>query len=158
MATMSNKRKAVAGGGAIIAMVAAFLAPHEGLRTRAYYDPAHILTICYGETQGVKPGMVKTADECKADLEKRIPDYLGPVDAMMPGLPDNRRIAYTDFAYNAGVGLLKKSRIPALEKAGQWTAACNELSRYVYAGGKKLPGLVTRRENERKLCLASTKG
>ena len=151
---MATTRQKLAGGGAIIATIAMFIAPHEGMRTKAYYDPAHILTICYGETKGVKPGMVKSADECKADLEKRIPDYLGPVDEMMPGLPDNRRIAYTDFAYNTGVGTLKKSRIPTLEKSGKWPEACNELRRYVYAGGRKLPGLVTRRENERRLCLA----
>lgn len=36
--------------------------------------------------------------------------------------------------------------------AGEYQDACIELSRYVYAGGKKLPGLVTRRYHERQLC------
>ncbi|EKN6093795.1 TPA: glycoside hydrolase family protein, partial [Yersinia enterocolitica] len=31
--------------------------------------------------------------------------------------------------------------------------ACNELQRWVYAGGKRWKGLVSRREIERELCL-----
>lgn len=149
--------KHVVGGAAIIAAIAAFTAPFEGLRTKAYPDPARptLATICYGETQGVHFGDTKTPQECQKMLESRIADYLGPVDKMMPGLPDNRRIAYTDFAYNAGVGNLQKSGIPALEKAGKWQDACAKLKRYVYSNGRILPGLVKRREQEYKVCTNS---
>lgn len=149
----------VAGGAAIAASIAAFIAPSEGLRTKAYPDPARptLATICYGETQGVHFGDTKTKEECLQILESRIKDYLGPVDRMMPGLPDNRRIAYTDFAYNAGVGTLKKSKIPTLENNGRWKDACNQLIKYVYSNGRVLPGLVKRREKERQLCLNGSK-
>lgn len=143
----------VAGGAAIITACASFISPHEGLRTTAYKDPAQIWTICYGETQGVTPGMKKTPAECKQMLADRLPDYIAPVDKMMPGLPDNRRIAYTDFAYNVGVGALQKSSIPALEKSGKWQDACKVMGKYIYAKGKVLPGLVKRRDEEVKLCL-----
>ena len=147
--------KKAAAGTAIVAAIAAFLAPHEGLRTKAYPDPAipTLATVCYGETKGVKFGDVYTKQECMDMLKNRIPDYLNPVDKMMPNLPDNRRIAYTDFAYNVGVATLQKSRIPTLEKQGKWQEACNELKRYVWAGGKKMNGLIKRREEEAKLCL-----
>lgn len=150
-------KKRVVKGAVIVAAVAAFLAPFEGLRTKAYPDPAipTLATICFGETQGVKFGDVKTKQQCVEMLKERIPDYLNPVDKMMPDLPDNRRIAYTDFAYNAGVGTLKKSRIPSLEKQGKWKEACGELKRYIYAGGKVMKGLVTRRNAESELCLKS---
>ncbi|WP_405045477.1 glycoside hydrolase family protein [Pseudomonas aeruginosa] len=36
--------------------------------------------------------------------------------------------------------------------AGDVRGACAELSRWVYAGGKKLGGLVRRRAAERELC------
>lgn len=142
-----------AGSAAVIALAVAFITPKEGTKTHAYRDPVGIWTICDGDTQGVRAGQVETLAQCKARLAARIPDYLGPVDRMMPGLPDNRRVAYTDFAYNVGVGTLERSHIPALEHAGHWVAACNELTRYVYAGNKILPGLVSRRQSEKTLCL-----
>jgi len=146
----------IVGGAAIVAACAVFIAPNEGMRTHAYLDPAGILTICDGETQGVTPSERRTPAQCRAMLARRIPDYLGPVDAMMPGLPDNRRVAYTDFAYNAGVAALRRSRIPGYERAGRVVDACNELLRYVYAGKRKLPGLVARRQKGRDLCLSNT--
>jgi lysozyme len=150
---MAKYTKPIAGGAAIIAAVAAFLMPHEGEVRKPYKDPAGITTWCYGETQGQAKASY-THQECVDMLKERIPDYLGPVDEMMPNLPDNRRIAYADFAYNVGVATVKKSRIPSFEKSGDYKSACAELKRYVYAGGKVLPGLVTRRQQEYKLCMA----
>jgi lysozyme len=143
----------IAGG--IIGACVAFIAPNEGLRLHAYHDPVGILTICDGETQGVYPGETKTPEQCRRMLQSRIEDYLGPVDKMMPGLPDNARVAYTDFAYNTGVARLRTSRIPTLEREKQHVAACTELLRYVYGGHKLLPGLVARRRRENALCLSS---
>lgn len=148
-----NKSGAAGGGLAVVAAITALIMPSEGISLKTYKDPVGIPTICYGETQGVHYGDTKTKEECESMLYKRIGDYLGPVDKMMPGLPDNRRIAYTDAAYNLGVGTIQKSRIPTFEKAGKWQEACNELNRYVYAGGKKLGGLVKRRAEEVKICL-----
>ena len=139
----------------LIAGCIAFTCPQEGERLHAYKDPARpdLATICYGETQDVHFGEVKTDAQCKAMIAKRLPDYIGPVEQLMPGLPDNRKVAYTDFAYNAGVGALQHSRIPSLEKQHKVAQACDELTRYVYAGKRKMPGLVTRREKEKALCL-----
>ena len=150
---MIQSRHIIGGGVAILTLCAVFIQPHEGVVTHAYRDPVGIWTICDGETQGVTPGERRTPAQCRAMLAQRIPDYLGPVDAMMPGLPDNRRVAYTDFAYNVGVATLRRSRIPGYEAAGNVAAACHELLRYVYAGGRKLLGLVRRRADEEKLCL-----
>jgi len=174
---MAIKTK-VAGGAAILAAIAMFITPFEGTKTKAYRDPVGIMTICTGETQGVYAGETKTKQECEAMLIKRIPDYLGPVDKMMPGLPDNRRIAYTDFSYNLGPGALgwrtwyctlpgksgaacpKKYRhdIPGtsvvdLEKSGKWENACARLLLFDTAGGKKLKGLTIRRNKEYKTCI-----
>ena len=40
---------------------------------------------------------------------------------------------------------------------GNYVAGCNQLLRWVYADGRKLQGLVKRREKERALCLADLK-
>ena len=158
-----ERGKAVAGISAtVIAGVMALLMPAEGLRTRAYPDPAnpHIATICYGETQGVEFGDVKTPQECADMLAKRLPDYLTPIYNLLPGLPDNRAIAYGDAAYNMGVGILTRrsndvegTSIVDLEKRGRWKDACKRLTLFVYAGGKKLPGLVARRQKEYAVCM-----
>jgi len=153
--------KHVVGGTAFIAACAAFIVPHEGLRTRAYADPANprIATICYGQTGAdVHFGDTKSPAECRQLLEQVLPGYVVAVDQLMPGLPDNRRIAYTDLIYNGGAGLLTRGRpsIVQQERAGNWRDACEHVMRFVYAGGKVLPGLVRRRQQERDLCLNSS--
>ena len=66
---------------AVIIGAAALIKPAEGLRLRAYPDPANpaLATICYGETQGVHFGDVRTQGECEQMLADRLPDYLGPI-------------------------------------------------------------------------------
>lgn len=159
---MAANLKKIAAGAGIVAAIAAFTSPFEGLRTKAYPDPANpkIATICYGETQGVHFGDTKSPDECLEMLKGRIPDYLGPVDRLLPNLPDNRRIAYGDAAYNAGAGILTRrsngqlgTSIVDLERAGKWQDACRRLLLFDRADGKQLPGLTRRRKAESDLCL-----
>ncbi|MGB8292882.1 MAG: hypothetical protein WCE42_34165, partial [Rhizobium ruizarguesonis] len=57
-----------------VALVASF----EGLRQNAYPDPAtqgKPWTICYGSTNGVKPGDRKTVEQCKALLALELQTY-----------------------------------------------------------------------------------
>jgi lysozyme len=154
--------KNLAASAGIVAALVSFTSPFEGERTKAYPDPANpkVATICYGETQGVHFGDTKTPDECKEMLKRRIPDYLGPVDRLLPNLPDNRRIAYGDAAYNAGDGILTRrsngqpgTSIVDLERLGKWQDACRRLLLFDRASGKQLPGLTRRRKAESDLCL-----
>jgi lysozyme len=126
-----------------------------------YPDPADptIATICYGETQGVMFGETKTPQECLQMLETRIPDFLAQVDRLLPNLPAGRRIAYTDAAYNMGAGILTRrtngqagTSIVDLERAGKFMDACRRLLVFDRAGGKELPGLVKRRQQEYSRC------
>lgn len=50
---------------------------------------------------------------------------------------------------------MQKSTMFKYFRAGNVTAACEQFPRWIYGGGKKLPGLVTRREKEKALCLES---
>lgn len=56
-----NKKK---GAGAAIVLALPMVAHYEGLRTKAYLDAVGVPTICWGETENVKLGDVKTKEEC----------------------------------------------------------------------------------------------
>ena len=62
-------------------------------------------------------------------------------------------MAYLSFHYNIGSGNFRRSSLLRYLNEGQRLRACDELPRWVYAKGQKLPGLITRREQERKMCI-----
>lgn len=64
----------------------------------------------------------------------------------------NQLAALYDFAWNLGVGALAGSTMLRLFNAGdpRWT---DEFPKWVYAGGRMLPGLVKRRALERAVAL-----
>ena len=53
-----------------------------------------------------------------------------------------------DFTFNLGAGRLQTSTLRRRVNQRDWTAAATELRRWIYGGGKVLPGLVKRREAE----------
>jgi lysozyme len=67
--------------------------------------------------------------------------------------PESRLAAIVDFTFNLGAGRLQTSTLRRRVNQRDWTAAGQELRRWVYGGGKVLPGLVTRREAEVALIL-----
>jgi len=156
---MSNARKAAA-----LAIATALAIPAEGLRQKAYRDPAQgIPTICFGSTRGVQMGDSRTVAECKALLTKEMMDAVQRVDTCRPGLPVNVLAAFSDAAYNLGPTIAcdtNKSTAARLLAAGRYTEACNQLPKWSYArvGGVavQLPGLVKRRKMERQVCLGES--
>ena len=68
-----------------------------------------------------------------------------------PGLatePKERLAAIVDFTFNLGAGRLQTSTLRRRVNQRDWIAAGQELRRWVYGGGKVLPGLVKRRDEE----------
>lgn len=59
--------------------------------------------------------------------------------------------AIVDFAYNLGVGRLQASTLRRRINTQNWSEVVYELRKWVFGGGKKLPGLVIRREAEVEL-------
>lgn len=139
--------------GALALAAIALVMPFEGKHLIAYLDPPGIPTICYGHTSGVTVGRVATEQECdeylKEDLGKADRAVLKLVKVP---LTDERRAALISFVYNAGEGNFARSSMLRKLNAGDTRGACAELSKWVYAGGKKLQGLVRRRAAERELC------
>jgi lysozyme len=68
--------------------------------------------------------------------------------------PEGRLAAIVDFTFNLGAGRLQASTLRRRVNQRDWVAARQELSRWVYGGGKVLPGLVARREAEVGLLLS----
>ena len=62
--------------------------------------------------------------------------------------PKGRLAAIVDFTFNLGAGRLQASTLRRRVNQRDWSGAAQELRRWVYGGGKVLPGLVLRREAE----------
>jgi lysozyme len=56
--------------------------------------------------------------------------------------------ALVSFTFNCGEGSLRRSTLRRRLNAGNRPAVRSELMKWVYSGGKKLPGLVRRRQAE----------
>lgn len=150
---MSQKTKISLAVTAALAVSTPLVMTYEGDELQAYLDPVDIPTICYGHTEGVKLGQTKTQEQCEALLKGELGNVIAQIDLLVTApLPATRLAALGSFAYNVGLGNFKKSTLLRRLNAGEGAAACSELDRWVYAGGKKLPGLVSRRTTERWVC------
>ncbi len=127
----------------------------EGCRRDPYVCPAAKLTDGVGNTHDVKAGVRKTDAQIAADWERNILEAERCVNSYGNGrkLSDNTFSAVTSITFNAGCGAMQKSTMFQLLRQGQVVQACGQFSRWVYGGGKVLPGLVTRRGAEKQLCL-----
>nr|WP_321465176.1 lysozyme [uncultured Desulfobulbus sp.] len=130
----------------------------EGLRLRAYYCPAGVLTCGYGSTG---PDITKSTVWTKETAEARMRDdaekfvvatrRLCPGLLACPGADDQNIGAIADFAYNLGATRLAGSTLRRKINAGDFEGARIELKKWVRGGGKILPGLVLRRTAEATL-------
>lgn len=134
----------------------------EGCRRSPYTCPAGLKTDGIGNTHGVTSG-IKSDEQIAIDWARNIiaaQNCLassGDVALMSQGQVD----AFTSFIFNTGCTRFKhnrdgsETRIYHKIKQGWFAGACNELKYWVYGGGKKLAGLVSRREQEREMCFAN---
>ena len=123
----------------------------EGLRLTAYKDSAGVYTIAYGHTGGVKPGQKITQKQAEDYLMQDLAKVEEQVNALGVCKTQPQADALYDFCYNLGIGNLNRSTLLKKIKQGAPTAQIQaEFRKWVNAGGKKLPGLVKRREWEAK--------
>lgn len=150
-------KRALAGvAAASIAASAAFVAPWEGLRTRAYQDIVGVWTVCYGETKGVEPGDRYSKAECEAMLSRELRQYAVDLGKCLKAdLPEGAAVAFLSWSYNVGTGAACRSTLVRRANAGDLFGACDELLRWNRAGGRVVQGLVNRREAEHRICVNS---
>lgn len=128
---------------------------YEGLRLRAYYCPAKVLTIGYGHTgKDVTSEMVISqnmadlllAHDC-INSEKSI------LKLVKVKLSENQLSALTSFVFNVGQGNFKESTMLKLINDGKLEKAADEFIKWNKSNGQVLPGLVSRRQSEKDLFL-----
>jgi lysozyme len=135
------------------ALAVPLIATHEGWVKVGYRDPVGIPTACYGHTGGVVLGRTYSADECVNYLAQDAVQHGLDIDRCLTReIPPDSRTAFTSFAFNVGAAKFCGSTVAKKANAGDLKGACAELSRWTYAGGKVLPGLVKRRADERARC------
>ncbi|MDF7132420.1 lysozyme [Proteus mirabilis] len=156
MAKIPNKIKTATAGG-LIALTVSMIAYFEGMETKSYKDVVNVTTVCFGHTgTDIISNKIYSESECLALLEKDLSKVRREVDPLIKvEINDNTRAAIYSFAYNVGVGAFARSTLLKKLNAGDQHGACEEMKRWVYAGGKVWRGLVSRREAESALCNGS---
>lgn len=123
----------------------------EGLRLKAYYCPAGVITIGYGATgNGVYLGQEITKDWAEKRLDEDVKKFLRGSAQACPAIVVSPQTwaAVSDFALNLGLGALRGSTLRKRINAEDWDAAKVEIRKWVRGGGKILNGLVIRRHAE----------
>ena len=122
-------------------------------RARPYICPAGFWTIGYGHLCDPAHPPI-TEKDGEALLAQDLMVALNASLRYCPVLstePEGRLAAIVDFTFNLGAGRLQTSTLRRRVNQRDWTAVATELRRWVYGGGKVLPGLVTRRNAELRL-------
>lgn len=155
-----RNRIAGAAAGILVAVSTLSISPqgesmvqqHEGLRQTAYLDAVNIWSICWGSTSAVVPGSTESLEQCRARLRKDLVHAENTVKRLVQvQLTQDQFDALVSFVFNVGAGNFSRSTLLRRINSRQCLAAGQEFSRWVYAKGKKLPGLVRRRAEEREL-------
>lgn len=131
----------------------------EGCKLKAYRDAVNVLTIGWGtimypDGTKVKEDDVITQPQADDYLKHEVNLKAKSVDAFTTNvkLTQYNFDALVSFAYNLGVGALQKSTLLKKVKANPNDPSIEqEFNKWVNAGGKKLKGLVIRRQAEADL-------
>ena len=145
---------------------------HEGVRFKPYRCPAKLWTVGVGHVlypdQGRLPLDERDAYPLKAEDNRvfsgtEVDGILGAdlrrfevgVAKLFPvGLTQGQNDALVSFAFNLGLGGVQRSTLRQKVLRGEIEAAADEFLKFTRGGGKILPGLVKRRQDERSLFLS----
>lgn len=133
----------------------------EGFKSQPYLCPAKVPTIGYGSTRYADNTPVQMSDKpitvaqaealllatLAKEYEPAVNRYVRVV------INQNQFDALVSFVYNLGIQALRTSTLLRLVNENKFIAASSEFKKWIWANGKKLPGLIIRRERERLLFL-----
>lgn len=132
----------------------ALIKEHEGYRDTAYRCPAGEWTIGFGHTSGVKEGQRCTPMDAGRWLKEDIAAAEREVSFQTQGVPlrQCQYDALVSFVYNIGAGNFRNSTLLKKVRANPDSPSIrDEFGKWIYGGGRVLPGLVARREAEADL-------
>ena len=132
---------------------------YEGFRARPYMDPVGIPTIGYGTTVYPDGNDVTMKDRPVSELQARcylLGHVMRDVNSIMRlvevDIQQRQLDALVSFVYNVGIGAFERSTLlRKLNRDPNDPSIEYEFSRWVLAGGRKLRGLVKRRDEEADL-------
>jgi lysozyme len=146
---------------------------HEGVRTRPYRCPALLWTVGVGHVIDPAHAAVKyeerkslsipagwdrtlSMDEVDRILAQDLGRFERGVVRLCPAVVGRQGVfdALVSFAFNVGLGNLQRSGLRMKVNRGDFEEAAEEFKKWTKAGGKVLPGLVKRRNDERVLFLS----
>lgn len=149
-----KKRLAVAGLS-LSAVGLLTIAKWEGFSDHAYIPvPGDVPTIGFGSTEGVKMGDTITVSKAIERLYRDTGKAESAIGRCVKvPLAQCEYDAFTSFAFNVGTEAFCSSTLVKKLNAGDYSGACQELKRWVYVDGRRVQGLVNRREAEYRLCM-----
>jgi lysozyme len=139
----------------------AIIRKYEGLKLRAYICPSGLPTIGYGATFYINGSRVQIGDVITIDHADKLLHFQVKLFAdevrrtVKSNINENQLGALVSFCFNVGGAAFAKSTLARKvnENPSDHTIR-NEFMRWTRGGGKVLPGLVKRREEEANLYYA----
>ena len=120
----------------------------ESCKLQAYLCDGGVWTIGYGHTKGVKKGMVITHEKAEELFCQDVEAVERQVEALGEWT-QGQFDALVSFVYNVGIGNFVKSTLYKKIKANAPKEEIKyQFRRWIYSGGKILPGLQIRRSWE----------
>ena len=130
----------------------------EGWSSKIYLCSGNRLTRGYGFTRDMKGKPLTldsgdiTLDEGKEQLQHELRKFERAVERLIKvPLQECQNDALVSFAFNLGSGALQSSTLRRKLNRGDYDGAQREFHKWVFAGGRKLRGLVLRRAAEAEL-------
>jgi lysozyme len=149
----ANKNLSISSAGLDI------IKEHEGLMLKAYKDPVGIWTIGYGHTGTAAPGQQISETQANALLMADVQTAQNAVRTMITApLNQSQFDALVSFTFNLGSGNLQNSTLRKKVNANPADPTIRtEFMKWVNGGGRLLPGLVKRRQEEADLYFGEVK-
>lgn len=122
---------------------------HEGLRLTAYLCPAGVWTIGYGHTATARQGQTITKEQAEVLLKLDLKAAESVVNRTGLQLRQCQFDALVSLVFNiGGAAFLNSTLLRRLREGAPQPMIREQWRRWVIGGGRRLPGLVIRREEE----------
>lgn len=134
----------------------ALIKQFEGFRPRLYKDAASLLTIGYGHLVAFDDVDYFANGIDEAEALALLSHDLGRAERAVrrfitAPLTQGQFDALVSFTFNLGGGSLQRSTLRRVVNREEHDAVPAQMMRFVWAAGRKLPGLIRRRQAEARL-------